>query len=147
MPYRIAQLGQLIGHAASTLRVEINLGLQKGYQGSVQDKQEVLDFITGLHEEALKHGANFITFVVSETVLAYAYDDNGHARTAHEPGLCLKSDKSPLYAADISDDDWKVLVESYAQALGEHFEQEHVFVTYLPSEIKVLQRVDYLCAP
>jgi hypothetical protein len=41
----------------------------------------------------------------------------------------------------MSDDEWKTLVETYAQALGEHFEQEHVFVTYLPSsEVKVFQR-------
>jgi len=40
----------------------------------------------------------------------------------------------------MSDAEWKTLVEFYAQALGEHFDQDHVFVTYLPSEIKVLQR-------
>jgi len=106
----------------------------------MQDKQEVLDFITTLHEQALKEAANFITFVVTDTVLAYAYEENGEPKTQHEPGLCLVSDKSPLYAADMTDDEWKTLVEFYAQALGDHFEQDHVFVTYLPSEIKVLQR-------
>jgi hypothetical protein len=49
MPYRIATADGLTGHAPSSLRVEINLGLKKGYSGSMQDKQEVLDFITGLH--------------------------------------------------------------------------------------------------
>jgi hypothetical protein len=141
MPYRIATLGTRSGHAPSTLRVEINLGLKKGYTGSVQDKQEVLDFITGLHEQALRQAANFITFVVTDTVLAYAYEEHGEPRTQHEPGLCLVSDKSPLYAADMSDEEWKGLVEFYACELGAHFEQDHVFVTYLPSEIKVLARV------
>ncbi len=140
MSYRIATAGIRTGHALSTLRVEINLGLKKGYSGSVQDKHEVLDFITSLHEQALQQAANFITFVVTDTVLVYAYEDNG-PRTQHEPGLCLTSDKSPLYAADMSDDEWKILVERYADALGEHFEQDHVFVTYLASEVKVLQRV------
>jgi hypothetical protein len=140
MSYRIATAGIRTGHALSTLRVEINLGLKKGYSGSVQDKQEVLDFITSLHEQALEQAANFITFVVTDTVLVYAYEENG-PRTQHEPGLCLVSDKSPLYAADMTDDEWKILVERYANALGEHFEQDHVFVTYLTSEIKVLQRV------
>ena len=77
---------------------------------------------------------------MTDTILAYAYEENGLPKTQHEPGLCLVSDKSPLYAADMSDDEWKTLVEFHAQALGEHFEQDHVFVTYLPSEIKVLQR-------
>lgn len=140
MPYRIATADGLTGHAPSSLRVEINLGLKKGYSGSMQDKQEVLDFITNLHRQALKQAANFITFVVTDTVLAYAYDEGGQPKTQHEPGLCLVSDKSPLYAADMSDDAWKTLVEFYAGALGEHFEQDHVFVTYLPSEIKILQR-------
>ena len=140
MPYRVATADGRTGHALSTLRVEINLGLKKGYSGSVQDKQEVLDFITNLHRQALKQAANFITFVVTDTILAYAYDEDGRPKTQHEPGLCLVSDKSPLYAADMSDAEWKTLVEFYAQALGEHFDQDHVFVTYLPSEIKVLQR-------
>ena len=140
MPYRIAKIGTHAGHAVSTLRVEINLGLKKGYSGSVQDKQGVLDFITSLHKKALKQAANFITFVVTDTVLAYAYEEDGTPKTQHEPGLCLISDKSPLYAADMSDDEWKLLVEFYAQALGQEFEQDHVFVTYLPTEVKVLQR-------
>ena len=140
MPYRIANADGRAGHALSTLRVEINLGLKKGYSGSVQDKQEVLDFITAIHEQALRQAANFITFVITDSVLVYGYEENGHPKTEHEPGLCLTSDKSPLYASDMSDDEWKHLVEVYAHALGEHFEQEHVFVTYLPSEVKVFQR-------
>lgn len=139
MPYGIAKIGSHIG-AGSTLRVEINLGLKKGYSGSVQDKQEVLDFITSLHKKALRQAAHFITFVVTDTVLAYAYEEDGKPKTQHEPGLCLISDKSPLYAADMSEDEWKLLVEFYAHTLGEEFEQEHVFVTYLPSEVKVFQR-------
>jgi len=140
MPYQIAHADGHTGHALSTLRVEINLGLKKGYSGSVQDKQEVLDFITAIHERALKQAANFITFVITDSVLVYGYEENGQPKTEHEPGLCLTSDKSPLYASDMSDDEWKNLVEVYAHALGEHFEQEHVFVTYLPSEVKIFER-------
>jgi hypothetical protein len=55
MPYQVANADGRTGHALSTLRVEINLGLKKGYSGSVQDKQEVLDFITTIHEQALRH--------------------------------------------------------------------------------------------
>ena len=140
MSYQVANVDGRSGHALATLRVQINLGLKKGYSGSVQDKQEVLDFITTIHEQALRQAANFITFVVTDSVLVYGYEENGQPKTDHEPGLCLTSDKSPLYAADMSDDEWKTLVEVYAHALGEHFEQEHVFVTYLPSEVKVFQR-------
>jgi hypothetical protein len=140
MSYQLANVDGRSGHGLATLRVEINLGLKKGYSGSVQDKQEVLDFITSIHEQALSQAANFITFVVTDSVLVYGYEENGQAKTEHEPGLCLTSDKSPLYAADMSDEEWKALVEVYAHALGEHFEQEHVFVTYIPSEVKVFQR-------
>ncbi len=140
MSYQIANADGRTGHASSTLRVEINLGLKKGYSGSVQDRQEVLDFITTIHEHALRKAANFITFVVTDSVLVYGYEENGQPKTQHEPGLCLTSDKSPLYASDMSNDEWKELVEVYAHALGEHFEQEHVFVTYLPSEVKIFQR-------
>jgi hypothetical protein len=140
MSYQVANADGHSGHAFSTIRVEINLGLKKGYSGSVQDKQEVLDFITTIHEHALRQAANFITFVVTDSVLVYGYEENGQPKTQHEPGLCLTSDKSPLYAADMSDDEWKALVEVYAHALGEYFEQEHVFVTYLRSEVKIFQR-------
>ena len=47
-------------------------------------------------------------------------------RPSTNRGLCLVSDKSPLYGAYMSDDAWKTLVEFYAEALGDRFAQDHV---------------------
>ena len=75
MSYQVATANGRVGHASVPSELKINLGTQKGYSGSVQDKQEVLDFITTIHEQALMQAANFITFVVTDSVLVYGSDE------------------------------------------------------------------------
>jgi hypothetical protein len=52
----------------------------------------------------------------------------------------LSSVKSPLYAADETDDEWKTLVEEYAAKLGAQFQQWRVYVSYSRVEIKIFQQ-------
>ncbi len=145
MTYQIAQDNGQTGHSEA-VHAEINLGLKKGYEGFAQEKGEVLGFLTDLYLDAAQNSRPFVPFVVTDSVITYAYfsnkqwggDDKWHA--AHEPALVLASDKSPLYAADVSDDEWKELVESYAHKLGEKFQQFRVYVTYSRTEVKIFQR-------
>ncbi len=129
-----------LGHATNNLRAEINLGLKRGYGGFAEEKGDVLNFLTDLQAAAGKAGDDFVPFIVTDSVITYAYptDDGWHAE--HEPALVLTSDKSPLYAADMSDEEWAELVESYAARLGERFQQFRVYVTYTRAEVKILQK-------
>jgi len=122
------------------LRAEINLGLKKGYSGFEQEKADVLSFLTETYKNAGKAGKNFIPFIVTDSVITYAYPADDDWVGEHEPALVLTSDKSPLYVAGTSDEDWKVFVEEYITLLGERFDQFRVYVTYTRVEVKIFQK-------
>lgn len=137
--YRIAQENGRVGHAENNLRVEIVLGLKKGYGGFLQEKGEVLNFLTDSYKGSLKEGKNFISFVITDSVVTYAYLGPDGPVAEHEPALVLTADKSPLYG-DESDEEWQILVEEYAVALAARFDQRRVYVSYTRAEIKIFQQ-------
>lgn len=140
MKYAIAVEGGRVGHAQNNLQTQINLGLKKGYEGFVQEKGEVLNFLTDLYKQALTEGRNFLPFVITETVITYAWKGDNGPVGAHEPALLLSSDKSPLYSSE-SDEEWQAMVEDYAVKLAERFQQFRVYVTYNRVETKIFQKV------
>lgn len=140
MAYQIPTENGNYGHVVSGLRAEINLGLKKGYQGFTQEKADVLTFLTDLYVEAGAAGNPFVPFVITDSVITYAFPTGSGWHAEHEPALVLTSDKSPLYAADLSDEEWQVLVEDYAAQLGERFQQFRVYVMYTRAEVKILQK-------
>jgi len=140
--YEIARDAGNTGHAVANLKVEITLGLKKGYDGFTQEKADVLSFLTDLYKSQLRAGKNYIPFIVQESVITYAYPGDGDEIIAeHEPALVLKSNKSPLYEANMSDDEWKELVEWFVAQLGSEFEQFRVYVSYTRAEVKILQKI------
>lgn len=142
--YKIAEDKGNKGHAFNNLQVEVNLGLKKGYGGFEQEKEEVLNFLTELYKTQIKIDGNYILFVITESIITYAYpkwDEQEVIIAEHEPALVLKSDKSPLYAADMTNDEWKDLVEYTACQLAEKFEQFRVYVSYTTAEVKIFQKV------
>jgi len=137
--YKIAEENGKIGHS-NQIQAQINLGLKQGYNGFNQEKIAVLNFLTDLYKEAINSGNFFIPFVVKDTIITYAYSSENGPVAAHEPALLLISDKSPLYAVDQTEKEWKVMVEDYAFKLGLHFKQFRVYVTYTNVEIKIFQQ-------
>ena len=138
--YKIAVDNGKTGYAITSIQAEITLGLKKGYSGFVQEKEQVLQFLTNLYKSQLAAGKNYIPFVVTDSVITYAYPAGDDIVAEHEPALVLKSDKSPLYAADMSDDEWKNLVEWFATQLGSRFEQFRVYISYTRAEVKIFQK-------
>ena len=139
MSYEIAQDNGRTG-AATTLRAEINLGLKKGYDGFLQEKAEVIAFLKESYKAAVAEKRNYIPVGIQQTEIVYAFPtDNGSFADA-EPALTLFSDKSPLYAVDMSDDQWKSAVEELAAQLAARFEQFRVYVSYIPVEVKIFQK-------
>lgn len=138
--YKIATENGLIGHSLKTLQAQITLGLKKGYNGFLQEKKEVLNFLTDLYKTAGTNNKPYIPFVVGDVVITYAYPTDSGWHGEHEPALALISDKNPIYAASLSDDEWKSLVEEYASLLGEKFQQFRVYVTYAIVETKIFQK-------
>ncbi|MDO8512193.1 MAG: hypothetical protein Q7S57_02880 [bacterium] len=139
--YAVAVDGGRTGHAVATLRAEINLGLKKGYAGFLQEKQEVIDFLKDLYRTAVAAGRNYVPVCIQQTEIVYAYQTGDGPVADAEPALTLFSDKSPLYAADMSDDQWKAAVEELAAALADRFQQFRVYVSYIQVEVKILQQV------
>jgi hypothetical protein len=113
--YEIARDNGQIGHDNDNIKATINLGLKKGYEGFSQEKKEVLDFLTDLY----RSGFTQVPFVVKDTVITYAYPGDDGLVACHEPALELSSDKSPLYAKDLSREAWKELVEKEEKKRGE----------------------------
>lgn len=142
MNYQIAVENGLTGHSISALRAEINLGLKRGYGGFAQEKADVVGCLLRLYTEAGLEGRSFLPFVITDSVITYAYplNDGVEWRGDHEPSLVLTSDKSPLYAAGMSDEQWKEMVEEYAAKLAAQFEQFRVYITYTRSEVKIFQK-------
>lgn len=138
--YQIATEGGLSGHVQKNLKASIVLGLKQGYDGFLQEKKEVLDFLTNIYCEAGKEGRPFIPFTVSEVIVTYAYPVDGGWRGEHEPALLLTSDKNPLYTASISVEDWKLMIETYVTKLGSHFQQHRVYLAYEEVETKIFQK-------
>lgn len=139
MNYKIAQENGRKGHAPDTLRAEINLGLKQGYDGFTQEKLSVLNFLTDTYKRQIAAGENYVPFVIQDAVITYAFPGDDGPVAAHEPSLVLTSDKSPLYSTE-TEEQWKALVEGYAQALGAEFEQFRVYVTYARVEVKIFQQ-------
>ena len=115
--YQIAQDNGRTGHNPSALEAKIYLGLKKGYDGFTQEKQAVLNFLTGLYTEALTAGRGYVAFVIADAVITYAYKSGDQVVAMHEPSLVLSSTQSPLYTTE-SDDEWKDSVEGYATKLA-----------------------------
>ena len=139
MAFAIAQDNGRTG-TANTIRAEINLGLKKGYDGFLQEKQEVIDHLKDLYKAALVEKRNYIPVAIQQTEIVYAYPTDSGPVADAEPALTLFSDKSPLYAADMSDDQWKTAVEDLAARLAARFQQFRVYVSYIPVEVKILQK-------
>ena len=139
MAFAIAQDNGRTG-AANTIRAEINLGLKKGYGGFLQEKQEVIDFLKELYKAALAEKRNYIPVGIQQTEIVYAYPTDSGPFADAEPALTLFSDKSPLYAADMSEDTWKAAVEDLAVQLAARFQQFRVYVSYIPVEVKIFQK-------
>ena len=137
--YKIAEENRCVGHKINNIQVQINLGLKLGYEGFTNEKKEVLNFLTGLYKKALEEGKVFLPFVITDTVITYAWMSADGPVGAHEPALSLVSDMSPLYFHS-SEEEWKELVEWYAAQLGEQFAQFRVYVTYTQVETLILQQ-------
>jgi hypothetical protein len=138
--YGIATDNGRTGTAAATIRAEINLGLKKGYDGFLQEKAEVIAFLKESYKAAVAEGKNYIPVGIQQTEIVYAYPTDSGPFADAEPALTLFSDKSPLYAADMSEDEWKAAVEDLATQLAARFQQFRVYVSYIPVEVKIFQK-------
>ncbi len=145
MEYAIAVEEKLgtTGQKNNNLQAQITLGLKQGYGGFLQEKLEVLNLLSGLYKACLWDGEEMVTFNVKEAVTTYAYrhwDNPDEIVAEHEPSLELTSDKNPLFTADMSDEEWKTLVEWFVARLASKFKQFRVYVSYTRTEeLKILQ--------
>ena len=117
------------------MRAEITLGLRVGGDGPLVKKSEVLRFLRGEVTRAEAAGERWLPLRVASAVVVYSTVD-GRGRT--EPALILSSDRNPRYNADLTEEQWRALVEQTAQKLGRRFNQERVYVTYQPAQVAIV---------
>lgn len=139
MSYQIAFDNGRTGHNPAAFQASIYLGLKKGYDGFIQEKAAVLNFLTGLYTQALKEGKGYVAFVITDAVITYAYKSGEEVVAMHEPSLVLATTQSPLYTTE-GDEAWKASVEDYAAKLAAEFGQFRVYVEYARTEIKIFQQ-------
>ncbi len=113
--------------------------MKKGYAGFLQEKEEVISFLKEEYRRSVTAGRNYIPVGVQQTDIVYAYPSGDGVHAEAEPSLTLFADKNPLYAVG-SDEEWKGEVEDLAQKLAERFDQFRVYITYIPTEVKIFQR-------
>ena len=118
-----------------SLRAEVTLGLQAGYKGDFFSKEAVQRFLEQKISEALAHGERVVPWRIAEASLVYPSEGKGRGERA----LILSSDRNPRYNADLSDDEWKALVEKISAELGREFKQVRVYVTYTPAEVVIIE--------
>jgi len=114
------------------LRAELTLGLLAGER--TIGKGEVLSFLTEEITASISSGARWVPLLVADAVIAYARDGKGYT----EQALTLSSDRNPRYNADLSNGEWRAVVEALAGKLAREFGQARVYVTYLPAEVVIV---------
>ncbi|OGF31244.1 hypothetical protein A3H09_02415 [Candidatus Falkowbacteria bacterium RIFCSPLOWO2_12_FULL_45_13] len=114
------------------LRAEVTLGLLT--EGRRVEKAEVIRFLTEEITAAISSGARWVPLLVADAIIAYARDGRGYT----EQALTLSSDRNPRYNADLSDDEWRAVIEALAGKLAREFGQQRVYVTYLPAEVVIV---------
>ncbi len=120
------------------LHAEITLGLRSGYSGDAIAPEAVTHFLENRISEAVHTGGRVLPWRVATVTIVYPLGKKGQS----EHALILSSDKNPRYNADLSDDEWKELVEKVAEALASEFSQVRVYISYTPCEVTILERRD-----
>jgi len=126
----------------ATLRAEINFELEiAGYGGFRQEKEEVVSFLKKMIQKSVSKREFYIQFCIQATEIIYGYKRNNEGVVVDsEPSITLFSDKNPIYAASITDADWKCVVEQVAFQLAEEFQQYRVYVTYSLVDVKIFRK-------
>lgn len=119
-----------------SLRAEVTLGLCRGLSGSLISGSEVIAFLKEEVTRAKAEGKPWLPLRVTPGTVVYSSETEGK----DEPCLILSSDRNPRYNAELSDGEWKQLVQKTAASLARKFEQERVYITYLPAEVVILTR-------
>ncbi len=119
-----------------SLRAEITLGLRQGQNGPIFSESDVVAFLKEEVTRAKAAGKPWLPLRIIAGTVVYSSETEGK----DEPCLILSSDRNPRYNAELSDEDWRTLVQETATSLARKFEQERVYVTYLPAEVVIVTR-------
>ncbi len=122
----------------------ITVGLQECYgdDATVHTVEEVVPFIENHLKAAAAAGRQFLTGSVTAGTVVYAWPEGpGNAGGGNEPQAAFVGEVSPLYNADLSDEEVEVILNDLASELGSALGQTRVYVAYR-DELWILQKED-----
>ncbi len=122
----------------------VTFGLQEGYGDKA--RLHTVDEVVALIERHLKKraaaGEPYLTGTVTEGQVVYAWpEDDGKVGVGHEPQATYAGEVSPLYNADLSDEEVEVILNDLASEIGVALGQTRVYVAYR-GDIWILQQKD-----
>jgi len=120
----------------------VTFGLQEGYGDAA--RLHTVDEVVTLIESHLKDkaaaGQQYLTGTVTKGQVVYAWpEEGGKAGGGHEAQAAYSGEVSPLYNADLSDEEVEVILNDLASEIGAALGQTRVYVAYR-GDIWILQQ-------
>lgn len=121
--------------APSILRrsFSITCGLQEGYgpSGKLHTVEEGIQAAMAWMKSKAAASKSFLTGTFGTGEVVYAWSEGpGKAGGGHEPVLEFHGEVSPIYSADLTDEEAKNLLQELASELGSAMSQTRVYLSY-----------------
>lgn len=120
----------------------ISCGLQEGYgaEGKTHRPAEAVSAALEFMKSRAASGRAYLTGTVSTGEVVYAWPEGeGKAGGGSEPSVVFNGEVSPLYNADMSNEEAVEILNDLAASLGAALGQTRVYITFC-DEIWILQR-------
>jgi len=111
----------------------LTVGLQEGYsdEGTLHTLEEAIKIALSWMKKRASSGKAFLTGAFAQAEVVYAWPEGtGQAGGGHEPVAEFHGEVSPLYAADLADEEAKAMLDELAVTLGRVLGQTRIYVAY-----------------
>ncbi len=124
------------GRGIGSLLARMVIGLEDGcsHEDVARTQREICAFLEDQHKDDLRSGRVSLRFDAMTGVAPHAcMTEHGlHGGTA--TAIVLTAGKHPVHHQDMSDEAWKGLVRTYAEAVGEYLNLPSFSLTFVPCE-------------
>lgn len=120
----------------------LTIGLKEGYEihNYVFAFEDVMEIISDWQRKKVENDLPYLTGTLLKAAILYAWKNElGKGESGNEPVVLYQGEVSPIYHADLSDNEVISLLEDLASVLGTKLSQTRVYITYR-EEIWILQQ-------
>ena len=119
----------------------IIVGLAEGYgpEAKIHTADEAVSLVENHLKAKAAQGLSYLTGSVTTGTVVYAWPEGpGKSGGGHEPQATYSGEVSPLYNAELTDEEVEEILNDLASELGSAFGQTRIYVAYR-DEIWILQ--------